>query len=318
MNKIIKFLIRNKIDFKENINLSKYTWIKTGGTVNLWIEPNSTDELLGLLDLFHQYSVDYDIVGHTSNIFYLDTSIKNIIVSTKRLKNYIKSDNEVVCDCGAPIASLSKSLVDKGYLGFYGFVNLPGTIGAAAVNNSGCFGCTISDLVISLIIYNKKTGKLEEISNEKLKYSHRSSVIKRKELDAVIIKVALRLVKGSIKEEQQKALDATAERKRTQEPPAFTLGSVYANLQERKTIGFRLFCKLYILLAKTHLVKFPTKTHLLLTYYNYRDIEPYVSQKNVNTFIWDPNIVDKQSTFRRYCDFMEKAFFNPTLEIEIR
>ena len=57
MNKIIKFLIRNKIDFKENINLSKYTWIKTGGTVNLWIEPNSTDELLGLLDLFHLYSV---------------------------------------------------------------------------------------------------------------------------------------------------------------------------------------------------------------------------------------------------------------------
>ena len=65
-----------------------------------------------------------------------------------------------MCDCGAPISSLSKSLVDKGYLGFYGFVNLPGTIGAAAVNNSGCFGCTISDLVISIIIYNKKTGEL--------------------------------------------------------------------------------------------------------------------------------------------------------------
>ena len=318
MNKIINYLKSNNIAFSENINLSEYTWIKTGGTVNLWIEPNSTDELQGLLDLFYLNGVEYDIIGHTSNIYYLNSTKKNIIISTKRLKNYMVFDNEVVCDCGMPIAMLSKSLVKEGYIGFYGFVNLPGTIGAAAVNNSGCFGCTISDLVISLKIYNKKTGKLEEISKEKLKYSHRSSVIKRKEVNAVIIKVALRLVKGSIKEEQQKALDATIERKRTQEPPAYTLGSVYANVQERKTIGFRLFCKLYIMLAKTHFVNFPTKTHLLLTYYNYRDIEPYVSQKNVNTFIWDPNIVDKQRTFRRYCEFMEKAFINPKLEIEIR
>ena len=43
-----------------------------------------------------------------------------------------------------------------------------------------------------------------------------------------------------------------------------------------------------------------------------------MSDKNVNTFIWRPEIDNKAFVFFEYCRFMRKAFVNPRLEIEVR
>lgn len=318
MRKLIDFLIKNNIQFEENVSLKKRTWIKTGGSVSVWIEPNTIESLILLAKFLFESKIKYETVGHTSNIYYLDATNPQVIVSTKNLISYRITDSCVNCDCGVHVSTLSRALVNKGIVGFSGLINLPGTVGAATVNNSSCFGSEFSSLIKDVSLFDKSTGTIKTICAENLMYGHRSSALKSKLIDAVVISVSLKLIKGCVDEEVRKAKEATETRKYTQEPPAYTLGSVFANLNERKNLGYRFFRKCYMILAKLHFVKKPSRTHLLLKYYGYEYLKPYVSDKNVNTFIWKPEIENKELFFSEYCNFMRKAFVDPRLEIEVR
>lgn len=163
-----KYLNDNKISFEENISLSKKTWLKTGGIVSLWITPQKINELKSVLHYISANSISYQIVGHTSNIFYLETTNPSIIVNTKQIKGYVLEDTTLTCNCGVPIASLSKEMVSLGYIGFSGLVNLPGTVGAAIVNNSSCFNCSISDLVESVLVLDMEAGLERTLSCDEI------------------------------------------------------------------------------------------------------------------------------------------------------
>ncbi len=315
---IIQYLDDNNIPYEENVSLSKKTWLKTGGVASLWITPENLDELKRVLSFLSANSIESQIVGHTSNIFYLDRTNLDVIVNTSRIENYYINGSFLICDCGVPVAPLSRELVSQGYLGFFGLINLPGTIGAATVNNSSCFDCSISELIESVNVYDIERKQERILSFDDLKYSYRSSVLKRNELKAVVLSVVLRLKKGSIEGEKRKAEKAAEIRKATQEKPAYTLGSVFAKLDERKSICLKIYRKVFKLLFDFGITKTLSRTHILLRYYGYLDLQPYVSEKNINTFIWKPEIVEKEAAFQRYCEFMHKAFVNPCLEIEIR
>lgn len=57
----------------------------------------------------------------------------------------------------------------------------------------------------------------------------------------------------------------------------------------------------------------------MLTLYGFSDIKDFVSDKVINTFKWLPNRKDKYEKFqKRYCAFINKAYKDPKLEIEIR
>lgn len=318
IQKLIEFLINNDIKFEKNVPLKKRTWIKTGGFVSVWIEPCVIESLILLAKFLFENQIKYEIVGHTSNIYYLDTTNPEVVISTKNLTSYQIVGSCVICDCGVRVSSLSRSLVNQGIIGFSGLVSLPGTVGAATVNNSSCFGSEFSSLIKNISLFDKSNGTIMTVGAESLMYSHRSSLLKNKIIDAIVLSVSLRLIRGNVDDEVRKANEAIEIRRQTQEPPAYTLGSVFANLNERKSIGLFFFKKWYLLLAKAHLGKIPSRTHLLLKYYGYENLSPYVSDKNVNTFIWRPEIDNKAFVFFEYCRFMRKAFVNPRLEIEVR
>ena len=55
-----------------------------------------------------------------------------------------------------------------------------------------------------------------------------------------------------------------------------------------------------------------------LCLYGYSDIKTFVSNKNINTFIWQKDEISKYDKFMRYVEFMNRIYIHPRLEIEIR
>ena len=318
MSELIAFLVENNINFEENVLLKKRTWLKTGGFVKVWIEPSNGEELVRVAEYFYKESIQYQVIGHTSNIYFLDSTNLEVIVSTKNIKSFQQNHDVVLCDCGVSVSRLSRYFVDLGYVGFSGLVNLPGTIAAAVVNNSSCFDCSISNILKEVLFFNQQTGAVEHLSVEQLKYSHRSSMLKRKELKGIIISVSLNLKQGNLIEEKEKALVVTKIRKETQEPPAYTLGSVFADLERKSTLFLKIYLKIIQMLTRLRIIRPKSLSELLLKFYGYEFLFPYVSKKNINTFIWKPEIIDKKQMFDKYVEFMHKAFVNLKLEIEIR
>ena len=105
-------------------------------------------------------------------------------------------------------------MVKRGFKGFEGLIDLPGTIGGAVVNNSGCYGSQISDLLLGakLLLPN---GVVRCLSPQELAFTIRSSSLKRGEVKGIILSVTLRLVNGDPDELMKLADKAHQDRLRT-------------------------------------------------------------------------------------------------------
>lgn len=328
VEKMNQFLDSNHIEYAENVSLAKKTWIHRGPVVPYYISPSNVDELKSVVEFLCNNKKDFKVIGHTSNLYFKDTYRTDAIVSTRKMTTYTEKDGKLICDAGVNISQLSRHCVERGILGFEGLVGLPGTVAAAVVNNSSCFKCSIFDLLIDvdvLLIERDGTCSFRTIKRDELGFAHRSSAIKRGELNAIVLKVRLAVNKTTnIDELKQKAQYNIDLREKTQEGKAKNLGSVFASRKSKPLFFFDLgLLKLPSVLAlrvadhffrnrESYRLK---RNSFLLKLFGYKDVIPYVSRKNINCFIWSDERAD--SAFIRYNEFMHKCFECGNMEIEI-
>lgn len=318
MDTIKKKFQENNIPYEENVSLKKKTWIKTGGIASLWIAPTSLKALKNAIEILCFAQVEFELVGHTSNLYYLDDYNPTVVLSTINVKQFKETEEYIECACGVPVTTLSRYCVDKGYVGYSGLVNLPGTVGAAIYNNSSCFECSISEHLLEATFYDLKRNEIVILKPYDLNFTYRNSILKRKLRKGILLTLKLSKKQGNVKEEKIKALEATRIRKTTQEPPAYTLGSVYAGLIPKKNLQFRLAKVWGKILNLSRLYTKKRYIMFLLDLYGFSDIKDFVSERVINTFKWLPNREDKHEKFQRYQTFIAKAYKEPRLEIEIR
>lgn len=327
MDKIINQLTDRGIEYSQNVSMKTKTWIHRGPTVALYITPKNSYELESVIKLLHDFRASYKVIGHTSNIYMLDSYKIDAIVSTTKLTSYTFKDDTLTCEAGVNISRLSQECVEKGYKGFEGLVGLPGTVGAAIVNNASCFKCAPSQMLLSATILEEEGDKVinQKVEKKYFDFSHRSSAIKRHEKPSVILDVTFQLTKT----DDMDALRTQAQynikkRKDTQEGKAKNLGSIYAEHKERQirifSLGFLKFPLVIGLRVMDHFFRDKYSYNLkrnryLIFLYGYYDILPYVSPKNLNCFVWKDDGADK--AFLRYEEFMHKCFICGNLEIEI-
>ena len=139
MLNICDYLISNKINFEENVSLSKKTWLRTGGLCQYWISPDSIRELIDICQFLYKNGHVFEVIGQTSNMFFHNTYTTKIVISTISAKNYSIDGDVITVDCGVPVVKLAKEMLEQGYAGFYGLTGLPGTVASAIVNNASCF-----------------------------------------------------------------------------------------------------------------------------------------------------------------------------------
>lgn len=236
MKTIIKELKDKAIPFEQNVSLKETTWIKTGGVVSLWIVPNNENQLKRAITILLENNRSFELVGQTSNIYYLDDYNPAIIVSTIKVNRIEEKDDCIECGCGVSVVKLSRYCVERGYTGYCGLVNLPGTVGAAICNSSSCFDCSISEHVVDASFFNMETKQIETLMCDDFGFTYRNSKLKKKELKGFLLSVRLNKKQGDPVTEKAKADEATRIRKETQEPGAYTLGSCYAGLTPKDDI----------------------------------------------------------------------------------
>ena len=314
---INNYLLSHNIQYQENVSLASKTWIKFGGTASYWVSPTDLSQLEDVCRFFYLNSVDFDLVGQTSNIFFHSTYNPQVVVSTVKVNGYNIEDNTLTCDCGCNVMKLAKEMLANGYAGFYGLVGLPGTVASAVVNNAGCFGCSISAMLKSADVL-MPDGEIKTFTKEDFGYEKRSSKFKRREIMGVVLSVKLKLQKAkSIEEEFKKSEEAKRYRKNYQEGTSKNLGSVFAKMRMKKNVKnivASIIVKLVGITGKTN-QKLILK-RLLLLLYGYKDLGTYISDKQINTFVWRDT--DAELKFVRYKEFMGKVFSNLVIEIEER
>jgi UDP-N-acetylmuramate dehydrogenase len=99
-------------------------------------------------------------------------------------------------EAGEDWHGLVEYCLSEGYFGLENLSLIPGTVGAAPIQNIGAYGVELRERLESLQALDRETGQLVRFDNKECGFSYRTSVFKREHRDRyVITSVTLKLDK---------------------------------------------------------------------------------------------------------------------------
>ena len=320
MELLKKYLNERSIDFEENVSMSRRTWIHRGGIAGIFVEPDNTLILSKLCSYLYVRKLDFDLIGHTSNLYFHNTYNPRIVVSTRKCNRFEDTFDYVVCECGVSVMKLSCYFINNGYCGMEYLTALPGTVGGALCNNSSCKENSISNLLISADVL-LSDGKAVVWNYDDFKFSYRESCLKIGFNSGVILSVRLKKRLGNKIELRKIAEKNNNDRRIRLEGPAQNLGCTFnrAFVNGKMSIVYKLPLLLLSALLRLFFQNDVDKRkHLekcfLLYITGYKDLIPYVSDRLFITYVWKDEKADER--FSRYVDFMNKIMKTDKLEIQ--
>lgn len=315
---MITFLAENHIPYKEHVPLSTFTGMNHIGILSLIAYPYTIEQLKIIYLKAVTNKLSFDILGGITNTYLSNNYQRDIVIVTTKLKGMEKKDDTIWVECGYSLTKIARELSLDGITGYEGFIGIPGTIGAAAINNSGAFDASISNVVKKVKILTPK-GNITCLTNEELKYSPRNSILKRCIEKGVVLCVELDTAnKDKIDNIQNRIKVYTTFRKKHIDGKRKSLGSVFlsSTLKEiAKRHKVAIFMKKIINQPFRLFHNKKINTFLDFLFLGKPSLAKHCD--SLNRFCWQKNT--KEDDFMEYLNYMQKLADNQLkLEIEIR
>ena len=179
--KIINWLKRNDIQFIENFDLSKKSWLKSGGEARIFIQPNDLSKLLNLIKFFNEDKIDFLPVGNLTNSLFREGEIVTPFINLKNINDNISLVNETDSNITLKVGAGVSIFKYVNYLqnqfrisGQEGLIGIPGTVGAAIITNASSYESCISTYLdkVEFIDHN---GEIFQEKKESLNLGWRNS-----------------------------------------------------------------------------------------------------------------------------------------------
>ena len=213
---------------KENSPLAPYTSARIGGPADVLITADSADELARIIKLLWKQELDYIILGGGSNVLVSDRGVRGVVVlnRAKGVRFHHGDQPSVTVESGVIFSNLANRCAAKSFAGLEWAATVPGTVGGAIYGNAGAFGGDMAGNLMwaELLTENGR----EKFTAEQMGYGYRTSVLKRGELDAMVLSAELSL-KNSTKDEATVKIEQFSAHRKATQPPGASMGSMFKN-----------------------------------------------------------------------------------------
>lgn len=198
MNRInIIHLLEKKIDrqhIHEDEWMNKHTTFKIGGPADLYVIPNSEEELIHAVQVCKQENVPYYVIGNGSNLLVTDKGFRGVIIEVyKQLADIKVEGNCIVAYAGALLSKIANTALENNLTGFEFAHGIPGTLGGAVTMNAGAYGGEMKQVIESATVIDDE-GEVKTLSLEELELTYRKSIVSR--LGYTVIKATIKLSEG--------------------------------------------------------------------------------------------------------------------------
>ena len=170
------------MNVQTNIPLSTLTTMKIGGNANYVADVTSKEELRQLYQNSKKLNQPVYVIGGGSNLIAHDEGFPGLIIHNKIGSITIADDNPtattIVTGAGEIWDDLVKYTVDLELSGIEAMSGIPGTVGAAPVQNIGAYGQELADTFVSCEAYDTTTDTFVTLTWEDCKFSYRHSIFR--------------------------------------------------------------------------------------------------------------------------------------------
>ncbi len=158
--------------------MAAHTWLRVGGAADVYVAPNSPDELTALVKWLVAEDVSYFIIGDGSNLLVKDKGIRGVVIDMSAGIKGISVLSEgpvstvVQAMAGESLHRLCRFAIDKGLAGLNFAVGIPGSVGGAIMMNAGTADGAVEQVLTQTTVLFAD-GRMEFLKNSSLAFGYR-------------------------------------------------------------------------------------------------------------------------------------------------
>ena len=187
----------SELNIQHDVDLSGYTTFGFSQRAEHYVEIKSDDELVSVISYAGEMDWPVLVLGGGSNVV-LTQDYKGLVI--RLVAQHIRydpveqtNDVHVSASAGVNWHTLVRDSTTRNLAGLENLSLIPGSVGAAPVQNIGAYGVELQDRFVSLKALHLPTCQWQEFNTEDCKFTYRDSLFKQCEGEYIITQVTLAL-----------------------------------------------------------------------------------------------------------------------------
>lgn len=176
---------------KRNVALAPFTTMQVGGAARYFIRISKEEEIPKILEWAHCKDLPILVLGGGSNLVVSDIGFSGLVLKMEIKGIYCTKETsswvELSASAGESWDSFVEYTVQKGLWGVENMSLIPGTVGAAAVQNISAYGQEVKKTIRKVRAYDTKNNRFVELKNDQCGFGFRKSIFNRDEAGRYII-----------------------------------------------------------------------------------------------------------------------------------
>jgi UDP-N-acetylmuramate dehydrogenase len=178
--------------------LRNYTSLRVGGPAKKFVDVHNEAEIIAAIEAAGDTPVL--IIGGGTNILVSDSGFDGTVI---RITNHsLKAEVDACSGATLTIGAgenwdeFVKISIERGFAGLETLSGIPGTVGAAPIQNIGAYGHEVSEFITRARTYDREKKEIKTFTNQECDFSYRNSYFKSHPGRYVVIEVQFQLRMG--------------------------------------------------------------------------------------------------------------------------
>lgn len=178
------------MEYHRQIQLKDYNSFRTEALAKIYCRPRSVKELQKCLSDFS--GEKKLIIGGGCNLFFTQDFdglvIHPELMGLREISDEEEEDEDIFIEVKASENwdELVEYCVERGFVGLENLSLIPGTVGAAPIQNIGAYGVEVKDVIREVVAIDMNTNEAVSFSNAECEFGYRDSIFKKSNQYVVI------------------------------------------------------------------------------------------------------------------------------------
>jgi UDP-N-acetylmuramate dehydrogenase len=180
--------------------LNKYTSLRVGGPAKNIINVSTEAEIIAAIEGAGDSPVL--IIGGGSNVLISDGGFEGTVIHIANNQ----AESEVDACSGATLTigagenwdDFVAATISRGFAGLETLSGIPGTVGAAPIQNIGAYGHEVSEFITRVRTYDRENKAIKTFTNAECEFEYRNSHFKKHPGRYIVISVQFQIRRGEV------------------------------------------------------------------------------------------------------------------------
>lgn len=190
------------MDIHTDIPLKNFTTMRLGGNARFMVDVHTPNDVVTICKRAKEQNLPTYVLGGGSNTLVHDEGFAGIVIHNRIPGFHVvaetPSDATLKIGAGEVWDEVVRRTVEMNLTGIEALSAIPGSAGAAPVQNIGAYGQEVAETLQELEAYDTQTDSIVTLTNEQCQFAYRYSIFRGDQMGRyVILSITLKLYRSA-------------------------------------------------------------------------------------------------------------------------